>query len=163
MLISPRLQRSVFTTAFVTCGLVTLLVGGAFNYVMFLWAKHAVDLELSLVLTLIGVLVLAVAFLPDDWPRGDTGGSSRRRLSFRFLLGFAGLGFVLGLFVTLSPPRTFQSIREAIFWLCPAGTFGMLNGSSFGAVLFTAFVNGAIFGALGGVMGTVLSPVLNLT
>src|SRR5690349_25083693 len=106
MLISPRLQRSVFTTAFVTCGLVTLLVGGAFNYVMFLWAKHAVDLKLSLVLTLIGVLVLAIAFLPDDWPRGDTGGSSRRRLSFRFLLGFAGLGFVLGLFVTLSPPRT---------------------------------------------------------
>jgi hypothetical protein len=121
--------------------------------------QHIEDLQLCLVLAVMGVLAIAVPFLPDAWIGGEKA-DERRRLGFRFLLGFAAVGFVPALVFTLSPPYTFQSIRAAVFWLCPACAPGMLNGESFIAVLFTAFLNAVFFGAVGGVIGTVFSIVL---
>src|ERR1035441_8271005 len=114
---TPRLQRAAFVTAFVICGLATLFFGGAFYAFEYSWAHHVEDLQLSLVLTVIGVLALAVPFLPDAWLGGATA-EQRRRLAFKSMLTFAGIGFVLGLIVTLFPPYSLGTIWGVVQWLC---------------------------------------------
>ena len=68
---APRFRRVAFVTAFVVCGLVTLLFGGGFYYFWYGWGHQVVDFQLSLALTTVGILALAVAVAPDAWLGGD--------------------------------------------------------------------------------------------
>lgn len=148
------------TIAFVCCGLVTSILGLVLFGFLYAFSRQVVFLELCLVLSIVGVLAIAVPFLPDAWLGGDVAAERRRRTAFRFLLGFAFVGFLAGLVVGIAPPITFQSIRAALFWICPGAIPGtMFGGASFAQVVLTAFINGAFFGALGGVIGTALSVI----
>ena len=154
--VTPYFQRAAFAIS----GVVTVLGGGGFHYLIYLWAKHIEDLQRCIVLTAMGILAIAVPFLPDTW-LGGSDEEERLHTGFRFLLGFAAIGFALALVFTLSPPYAFQSIREAVLWLCPAGVLGMLSRKSFAAVTFTALLNAAFFAAVGGVIGMVLGRVMS--
>ena len=144
------------TITFVGCGLVTALVGLLLFGFLYSFGKEVVLLQLCIVLTLVGVLAIAIPFLPDAWLGGDAASGRRLRMAFRFLLGFAFVGFLVGLPVAIAPPITFQSIRAALFWICPGAIPGtMFGGGSFTSVVLTGLFNGILFGSLGSVIGIV--------
>lgn len=156
---TPRLQRAAFVTAFVACGLGTLLFGGAFYCFEYLWASHVEDLLLCLVLTVTGVLALAGPLVPDAWLGGDTA-KQRRRLGFTCLLAFAAIGCVLGLVFNRAPSYNLGTIWGIVRWLWPAGAPGGLSADPWTTTVSTALLNSIFFGAFGGVIGTVFSIVL---
>src|SRR5580698_8132098 len=80
---APRFRRVAFVTAFVVCGLVTLLFGGGFYYFWYGWGHQVVDFQLSLALTTVGILALAAAVSPDAWLGGDKA-EQRRRVGLGF-------------------------------------------------------------------------------
>ena len=146
------------TITFVVCGLVTALVGLLLFGFLYAFGKEAVLLQLCIVLTSVGVLAIAIPFLPEAWLVGEAAAEPRSRMAFRFLLGFALVGFLVGLPVAIAPPITFQSIRAALFWICPGAIPGtMFGGGSFAAVVLTGLFNGIFFGAFGSIIGIVAS------
>jgi hypothetical protein len=150
------------TVTFIGCGLVTALVGLLLFGFLYSFGKEVVLLQLCIALTLVGVLAAAIPFLPNAWLGGDAASERRRRMAFRFLLGFALVGFLVGLPVAIAPPITFQSIRSALFWICPGAIPGtMFGGGSFASVVLTALFNGIFFGSLGSIIGIVAGLVLS--
>ena len=59
------------TITFVGCGLVTALLGLLLFGFLYSFGKEVVLLQLCIVLTLVGVLAIAIPFLPDAWLGGD--------------------------------------------------------------------------------------------
>jgi|HubBroStandDraft_6_1064221.scaffolds.fasta_scaffold124655_2 hypothetical protein len=149
---APRFRRVAFVTAFVVCGLVTLLFGGGFYYFWYGWGHQVVDFQLSLALTTVGILALAAAVSPNAWLGGDKA-EQRRQFGLRSLLVLAGLGFALGLLFSRADSYSLRSILNTVFWLCPACVPAGLWSSSTVAIP-AALLNSIFFAAFGGVAGT---------
>lgn len=150
-------RRVAFVTAFVICGLVTLLFGGGYYYFEYGWARHILDFQLSLALTTVGILALALAVSPNAWLGGDKA-DERRRMGLGFLLIFGGIGFVLAFVIARADSYSLQSILDMVFWSCPACVPAGLWGSA-SVAISAALLNSVFFAAFGGVIGTLFSIV----
>jgi hypothetical protein len=144
--------------AFFICGVVTVLIGRVFGSLQrYLPAQEIAWSRFSYPLLIVGIAAVLIALLPTAWVQNARAETTepRRFTPFRFLLGFAALGFLLVIVFGIIPPRYAELPTPLVYSLCPACVVSVTVDSSMRtAVFLIGPLNALAFGAIGGVIGT---------